>query len=375
MKSPPRNIYKPKAISPAPEAETKPVSNCPYCRGKDIIKSGRRKKKLETVQVYLCRHCQKKFTPLITKSKTYPVAVILKSLILYNRFLTPQQAAARIRKDYGLNVSPRTISNWISQYRDFQPFHRMRGPLQRKIKAGEARPTGIFAESRLFHNQIYDFKYHRAKAGALIRGDHKNLRLQPIKTYLENTMVECPHEIFRSSQNRSSQFKNLFSLDKVRITNKHNRATEMARFVIQAVAKNKERHQRLQEFMFFCDSTTIAVEVPIILGKSDISHFKTRLNFKVPVELKKDETITGHVDFVQMRNGLVHILDYKPNAQKEKPVAQLTFYALALSRLTGLRLFDFKCAWFDENDYFEFYPLHVVYKEKKSEIHRQTFRT
>ncbi|HLM84288.1 MAG TPA: hypothetical protein VK254_03715 [Candidatus Bathyarchaeia archaeon] len=137
----------------------------------------------------------------------------------------------------------------------------------------------------------------------------------------------------------------------------------MARFVIQAVARNKERHQRLQEFMFFCDSTTIAVEVPVLLEQSDISHFKNRLKFSVPVNLKKGEIITGHVDFLQIRNGVVHILDYKPNAKKEKPIAQLTLYALALSRFTGLRLFDFKCAWFDENDYFEFFPLHVVYKK------------
>ena len=41
---------------------------------------------------------------------------------------------------------------------------------------------------------------------------------------------------------------------------------------------------------------------------------------------------------------------------------QLTWYALALSRLTGLRLYEFKCAWFDEKDYFEFFPLHVVKK-------------
>ena len=37
-------------------------------------------------------------------------------------------------------------------------------------------------------------------------------------------------------------------------------------------------------------------------------------------------------------------------------------YALALSRRTGLRLYDFVCAWFDEQHYFEFYPLHVVHK-------------
>ncbi len=72
--------------------------------------------------------------------------------------------------------------------------------------------------------------------------------------------------------------------------------------------------------------------------------------------------ITGHIDFLQIRNGSVHILDYKSNAAKERPIEQLTLYALALSRLTGLRLFYFKCAWFDEKDYFEFFPLHVVYK-------------
>jgi hypothetical protein len=61
----------------------------------------------------------------------------------------------------------------------------------------------------------------------------------------------------------------------------------------------------------------------------------------------------------------VHILDYKPGAdtgKKKNSITQLTIYALALSRLTGLRLYDFKCAWFDEDNYFEFFPLHVVYK-------------
>ena len=59
------------------------------------------------------------------------------------------------------------------------------------------------------------------------------------------------------------------------------------------------------------------------------------------------------------------ILDFKPKAEKQKPIEQLTLYAMALSRLTGLRLFEFKCAWFDEKDYFEFFPLHVLHKLKK----------
>ena len=66
--------------------------------------------------------------------------------------------------------------------------------------------------------------------------------------------------------------------------------------------------------------------------------------------------LTGHLDFLQVRNGAVHILDYKPDARTNKPIAQLTIYALAISRLTGIRLFDVKCAWFNEHEYCEFFP-------------------
>jgi len=32
--------------------------------------------------------------------------------------------------------------------------------------------------------------------------------------------------------------------------------------------------------------------------------------------------------------------------------------------LAKLELRDFKCAWFDENSYYEFFPLHTAYKKK-----------
>ena len=89
---------------------------------------------------------------------------------------------------------------------------------------------------------------------------------------------------------------------------------------------------------------------------------KTQLGFEIIGDLP--ELITGHIDILQIRNGQIHILDFKPKAEKEKPIEQLTLYAMALSRLTGLRLFEFKCAWFDEKDYFEFFPLHVLHKTK-----------
>ena len=70
-----------------------------------------------------------------------------------------------------------------------------------------------------------------------------------------------------------------------------------------------------------------------------------------------ERSITGHIDFLQVRNGCVHVLDYKPDARTNRPIAQPTIYALALTRrVQGLKLFDIKCAWFNEDGYCEFFP-------------------
>jgi ATP-dependent exoDNAse (exonuclease V) beta subunit len=130
--------------------------------------------------------------------------------------------------------------------------------------------------------------------------------------------------------------------------------------VLQTVTSNKRRHDEVQRFMLTTDSATVAVEVPIYLTSEDLRELRASPRLFVPIE--SDVTLTGHIDVLQIRHGAVHILDYKPNARSEKPIAQLMVYALALSRRTDLRLFDFVCAWFDEHHYFEFYPLHVVRK-------------
>ncbi len=346
-------------------AEVKKAAKCPYCSGYNFVKAGFRTKKHEKIQLYFCKNCRKKFTSLITRGKTYPLAIILNSLILANRFNSPKMIAERIRRDYGFRISPETIVNWLREYQNYIPFKRMWNYLRVKVERGQIKPKEIVFEQKLIHQQIYDFKFHRGKTELALEDDFKNYKLSKIRDFLELTIAECPHQVFRESEKRSSEFKNLFNLDGVRITRKENRASQMAKFVMQAVSNNKERHRRLQEFMFFCDSTTLAVEVPVLLDSDDVAHYRNILNFNVPLAMESGKVITGHIDFVQVRNGAVHIMDFKPSAKKYKPIEQLTIYALALSRLTSLRLYNFKCAWFDEDDYFEFFPLHVVYKKKK----------
>ena len=104
------------------------------------------------------------------------------------------------------------------------------------------------------------------------------------------------------------------------------------------------------------DSVTVAVEIPIWLTAGDIDALEVEYGLGLLPEGSSPRVLTGHIDFLQVRNGAVHILDYKPDARTNKPIAQLTLYALALTRLAGLRLFDIKCAWFNEEQYCEFFP-------------------
>lgn len=186
-----------------------------------------------------------------------------------------------------------------------------------------------------------------------------------MRDFLIEMAENCPHHLFQSDA-RASQGKAAFDLDSVEIRAKRNHACRVANLVLQAVTHNKRRHDELQRFMLSTDSVTIAVEVPIFLYPDDIEAIKATPGFHVP--LPSDQTLTGHIDFLQIRNNAIHILDYKPKARLERPIPQLMTYALALSRRTGIRLFDFVCAWFDEHDYYEFYPLRVVHKGRARPI-------
>lgn len=350
--------------------------NCIYCSGNNTIKRGTRHKKHEIIQLYYCKDCEKKFTPAIHKHKTYPLAVILDAISYYNRLYTLEEAANAVGEKYGLKISFQNISHWLNDFKDHIPYLRMREFTKNKFSPQEA-----LEESRLFHGQIYEFKYHRAKTECIIQEDYKHYKLKPLQEFLELAVAECPHGLFQDTRRRASDLKNVFDLDGVKIKPKENYAVKNARLVMQAVNDNKKRHAALQDFMILNDSVTVAAEVPVLLDNDDLKHYKIELGFSIPEELlgleggeaqASEETgnigsvTTGHIDLIQIRNGAIHILDFKPNAEKEKPIDQLMIYALALSRLTGIRLYYFKCAWFDENKYFEFFPLHVVHKKKKS---------
>ncbi len=145
---------------------------------------------------------------------------------------------------------------------------------------------------------------------------------------------------------------------------KENFATRMAGLVIPTVGDNRLRHEALQRFMLANDSTTLAVEVPVWLARDTIAELEREHGVALLPE-GATGSLTGHIDFLQVRNRAVHILDYKPDARTNRPIAQLTVYALALTKLVpGLKLFDIKCAWFNEEEYCEFFPRTLLARQR-----------
>src|SRR3989344_3901858 len=375
------------AVSVESKMLERAASACPYCGSKDFVKRGLRSNKHQEVQLYLCRNteCGRTFTSRTIKGKQFPWPVVLDAISYHNLGYTFEQASQILAAKKGVAPQPETIAKWYEDYKPLCRFERLRPYAMKILAAWKARSPKTKFEmvetTTLAHRQLYRFRYHRPKL-ILMLEEYKNRSFGRLMEYLDAVSTETPHQYFADGE-RMSEIKSKFDKAEMIVKGKNNFANELTKFVLQGVPENKERHEALQRFLVANDSVTVATEVPVYIRKEDVAHLETVLKFKVttadvasdganepvpvghillkghkrPVPFPK--LLTGHIDIVQVRNGIVHILDYKPGAAKEKPIEQLTWYALALSRLTGLRLYEFKCAWFDEHDYFEFYPLHV----------------
>ena len=370
---------RPPPLAPPPSSVKAP-ERCPHCGSPKIAARGIRRKKLETVRLYHCRTCDRRFTPgpRAIRGKTYPIAEILDAFTMYNRGHSLEEVSARISSRYGHSVSVSTISRWLSAHPHLTTYRRLRERGRDLFS-----PPRVIHTVKLYHAQVYEFSYHRAKLALLRDGSLDDRRagdtsFARLADFLENVPQLCPHEIFRREEGpRASKLAvDFLALDRMIVTEKANTATDTAALVTPGVASNRDRHAWLQRFMLANDSTTIAVEVPIWLDEEDIAALEEKYEItiipKEPVEPAQPEAghkprcITGHIDFLQARNGAIHILDYKPVARTNKPIAQLTIYALALTRLVpGLKLFDIKCAWFNEKCYNEFFPRKLLPKPKE----------
>jgi len=100
---------------------------CPKCSSSEnIIKSGSRKVRDETIQVYLCKSCSKRFTNRKLPRTSYPPKVILASLTYYNQGHTLDMTVRTMRRKYKTKIPITTLNSWISRHQDELPFTKLR---------------------------------------------------------------------------------------------------------------------------------------------------------------------------------------------------------------------------------------------------------
>jgi transposase-like protein len=143
-------------------SSVKPPDRCPHCNagaGK-IASRGTRKKKLETVRLFRCRSCGRTFTPgpRALRNKTYPLPEILEALTLYNRGYSLTETATRMSSRFSHHINPATISRWLGEHPRLTSYRRLR-------QRGRVlfTPTQVIRTIKLYHRQVYEFAFHRAK--------------------------------------------------------------------------------------------------------------------------------------------------------------------------------------------------------------------
>jgi len=302
------------------------------------VKIGHMSTKTEILQRYKCKACSKTFSDRPLKYVTYPPKIIFTAISTYNQGNTKRDVASILSKKHRIKVPIPTIHSWLTRYKGICTI----APLKRKYTFN---PQTIIKSKKLHHVQVYNFKYHDLKLNLSAK------EFPALRTYIKNMFNHCPHKIFEREGPRCSSLR--IDIKPKKVT-KYNNALKLAEFALTLAKSNKERHEKVKDFMLINDSATIANEVPVFLNQKELTR-KQRKAFGT--ELK--DTLTGHIDILQVRFNQIHILDYKPDAKKgdRKAAEQVFLYALALSKRTNIPLKNFTCAYFDDRNYYQFKPM------------------
>ena len=189
---------------------------------------------------------------------------------------------------------------------------------------------------------IYEFRVHNDKL-SILASEYEGLY-----NYLNHVFDNCPNSYFLNGP-RSSKLK--FKLNNLLI---HqiigHEINDLCKAGLNANRERyKTRHSRVQVLMLENDDKTIALEIPLWIKKEELENYSFLFD--------SEEPLTGHIDILRIENKKIWIWDYKPDAFNEKYAAtQVFFYAIMLSKRTGILLDNFRCGYFDDKYAFMFKP-------------------
>ena len=129
----------------------------PKCKSNTrVIKNGVRTLKEDSVQAYLCKSCNKRFSHRKLPHTSYPPKIILSALTYYNQGHTISMTQRTMRRRHKIKIPSSTLNDWISRHQDELPFTKLR-------KKYTLDPNQTIRTRKLFHPQPYLFKVHTLK--------------------------------------------------------------------------------------------------------------------------------------------------------------------------------------------------------------------
>ena len=188
---------------------------------------------------------------------------------------------------------------------------------------------------------FYFYRLHQDKICQVCNG------YDSLRQFLQEMLHNCPHDLFQAGP-RISLLK--FSLP---VALQQLTGHEISSLTREALQINKHRfkqgHSKVQVFLLERDDKTIACEIPIWLDPKELATYQELFQSNL--------SLTGHIDLLRIEDDKIWVWDYKPRAFDEKYApTQVFFYALMLSKRTGISLDNFRCGYFDDAYAFVFKP-------------------
>ena len=186
------------SVTMAQTKNQQPNPPCPGCGAKDTVKKGRRRNRLQTLQIFQCIECEQRFTGAPGKNSSYPLKHILEAISTYNFGYSLTETQNRVRKRTRLEIPERTIRSWLSTHRPLTTYARLRSAGKRLFT-----PQTMIRTYQLNHRQVYRFELHQAKLQLVLQTPaHKEFA--PLTDYLEGVDDRFPHHLFEATHQRSS---------------------------------------------------------------------------------------------------------------------------------------------------------------------------
>jgi len=87
-----------------------PTTVCPHCGCKSAAKKGKRRNRLQTLQVYRCTECLHRFTGAAGNNTTYPLRMILEAVSTFNLGYSLTETQRLLHTRFHRNIPERTIT-------------------------------------------------------------------------------------------------------------------------------------------------------------------------------------------------------------------------------------------------------------------------